>query len=107
MLKWNSKPVTDKVMLATAKGIDSVMSKCVGVAKGLVRVKTATLQGSIRITPTKMKGNELVGVWGSFGVNYAIFQETGTFKMSAQPYLRPSADRLYPTLPGEIKRFMA
>ena len=108
MLKWNGKPVIDKVMLATAKGMDSVMAKCVGEAKAIVPKVTTTLQGSIRVGgPTEMKGNELVGVWGSYNVDYAIFVETGTSKMSAQPYLRPAADRFYPTLPDEIKRFMA
>jgi len=107
MLKWDSKPVIDKTLLATRQGMDSVMSKCVGMAKGTVPVVTATLQGSIRMEPTKEQGGEMVGRWGSYNVLYAIFVELGTSKMSAQPYLRPSADRLYPTLPGEIKRFMA
>ena len=107
MLKWNDKPVIEKVLLATRKGMDSVMSKCVREAKATVPVVTTTLQGSIRMEPAKQVENELVGVWGSYNVDYAIFVELGTSKMSAQSYLRPAADRFYPTLPGEIRRFMA
>ncbi len=109
MLKWNGKPVIDKAMLATAKGMDSVMAKCVGMAKSIhpPNVITGTLQGSYRLEPTKQEGGDLVGRWGSYGVLYAIFQELGTSRMSANPVLRPAADRYYPTLPGEIRRFMA
>jgi len=106
MLKWNGKPVIDKVMLASAKAIDSVMAKCIASAKIDVPVVTATLQGSIRMEPAQMQGDNLVGKWGSYNVMYAVFVELGTIFMDAQPYLRPAADRLYPTLPGEIKRFM-
>ena len=110
MLKWNDKPVIDKVMLATAKGMDSVMAKCVGMAKSIhpPNVITGTLQGSYRLEPTKQEAGELVGRWGSYGVLYAIFQELGTVRMpGGNPVLRPTADRFYPTLPSEIKRFMA
>lgn len=107
MLKWNGKPVIDKTLLAAAKGIDSVMAKCIVMAKVDVPVVTATLQGSIRMEPAQIQGDVLVGKWGSYNVMYAVFVELGTIHMDAQPYLRPAADKYYPTLPGEIRRAMA
>ncbi len=135
MLKWDSKEIINKTLLATRKGMDSVMSKCVGAAKADVSKVTTALQGSIRIgSPAALKGNEVVGVWGSYGIKYAIYIETGTDPyvirpvkakalfwpgaahpvkvvhhpgIKAHPFLRPAADRFYPALPSEIKRFMA
>ncbi len=134
MHKWDDKPIIDKTLLATRIGMDSVLSKCVSAAKAIVPKVTTALQGSIHMQPTKLKGNELVGEWGSYNIKYAIYIETGTDPyeirpvkakalfwpgaahpvkvvhhpgIKAQPFLRPTADRLYPTLPGEIRKAMA
>lgn len=107
MLNWNGKAVQEKTIEATRKAMDRVMAKCVLDAKAEVPVVTATLQGSIRMQPTKIEGDALVGRWGSHNVVYAVFVELGTIHMDAQPYLRPAADRNYPTLPGEIRKAMA
>lgn len=107
MIKWHGKEVQKKVLFAARKAMDSVMSKCVIQAKFDVPVKTATLQGSIRMQPTKEESGDLIGRWGSYNVLYAVFVELGTSRMSAQPYLRPAADKYYPTLHAEIRRAMA
>ena len=107
MLKWNGEAIKKKTLDATCLAMDRVMAKCVREAKIMVPVQTATLQGSIRMEPTKLEGDDLVGKWGSYNVMYAVFVELGTINMDAQPYLRPPADKLYPSLPGEIRRAMA
>ncbi len=107
MIKWDDEKVIKKTLDATRLAMDRVMAKCVEQAKATVRVKTTTLQGSIRMEPTKLSGGDLVGIWGSYNVLYAIFQELGTIYMEPWPALRPAADRYYPTLPGEIRRAMA
>ena len=103
-VEWRGAQVLDKLLEAVKDGIDETMAAGVIKAKQRVRVRTATLQGSIRIEPAEIKRDEVVGYWGSWDVNYAIYQELGTYKMRAQPYLRPSADREYPHLKGRIAR---
>lgn len=134
MINWNDKEIKKKTLDATRLAMDRIMAKCIVEAKGDVSVKTATLQGSIRMEPTKLKGGDLVGIWGSYNVKYAIYIETGTDPyiirpkskkalfwpgashpvkvvhhpgIKAQPFLRPAADKYYPNLPGEIRRAMA
>ena len=134
MLKWNGEAIIKKTLDKTRLAMDRIMAKCIKEAKGDVPVKTSTLQGSIRMKPTRLQGNDLVGEWGSYNVKYAIYIETGTDPyvirpktakalfwpgathpvkivhhpgIRAQPFLRPAADKLYPTLPGEIRRAMA
>lgn len=103
LVDWNGEQVKRKAVTASRKGIDETMSKCVIVAKGRVRVKTATLQGSLRMEPAVVLGQRIKGTWGSFDVNYALWQEIGTSRMSGQPYLRPAADAEYPQLKARIK----
>lgn len=100
---WKGEAVKAKVRAATVAAINETMGACIVMAKGLVRKKTLVLQGSIRLTPAVQSGFRIIGVWGSFDVSYAIWQEIGTSKMSAQPYLRPSADTFYPTLALRIR----
>ena len=57
------------------------MSKAVKDAKQNVPVVTATLQGSIRIQPSEIKGEDVDGLWGSFDVNYALAVEMGNPKL--------------------------
>jgi HK97 gp10 family phage protein len=57
-------------------------------AKRLCPVDTGRLRGSITHV-TGIDNGEQVAYVGS-NVEYAIYQELGTYKMAAQPYLRPA-----------------
>jgi hypothetical protein len=100
---WHGDDIKRDVERASIRGVDQTMAKCVTSAKGRVRVKTATLQGSLRFQPAVSFGVGVRGTWGSFDVNYALWQEIGTAVMSAQPYLRPAADAEYPQLKRRIQ----
>ncbi len=127
---WNGDAVGEKMRAAIRFGMDSVMADCVVTAKGLVHVRTSVLQGSIQMRPAVDEGSRIIGIWGSYSVNYAIFIEEGTqphviyprFKKAlywpgadhpvrmvnhpgnpAYPFLRPAADMHYPSLGLRIK----
>ena len=76
-IDWKGQEVTDLVLEASRWAIDETMAAAVTDAKTNVPVRTATLQGSIRLTPSVRTGNSVTGVWGSFDVNYALAVETG------------------------------
>jgi len=101
-MNWYGDKLKAKIERVSKTAMDSVMADCVMEAKGLVHVKTSTLQGSIQMRPTKNVNGTLVGVWGSFNVKYAVYQELPIFKGS-KPYLRPSANKYYPELKKRIK----
>lgn len=105
-LHWKGPLLVSKAKAASSAALVKTAARCVTKAKTLVRVKTATLQGSLRFTPPQVKGKGVTIQWGSFDVNYAIFQELGTYKMSAKPYLRPAADEYYPQLEDLIRQEM-
>ena len=91
---------------ATRQALEEVAGDAVDEAKRRVRVRTGTLQGSLMFQPVFARGRQLVIQWGSFDVNYALWQEIGTSQMSAQPYLRPGADKAYPKLGKRIRSLL-
>tara|TARA_Y100000310_G_scaffold204664_1_gene204897 strand:- start:212 stop:547 length:336 start_codon:yes stop_codon:yes gene_type:complete len=104
--EWNGPKISNKIVDVVKLAMDDTMAKCVVTAKAKVPVRTGTLQGSIQMRETRIEGQVLTGLWGSFNVKYAIYVEMGTGRMSAQPYLRPAADQHYPELTKRIKALM-
>ena len=99
---WKGDKVFIDTMTAARFGIDETLAASVNQAKSRVPVRTATLQGSIRLEPAKRTHARIKGRWGSFDVLYALWVEIGTRFNRAQPYLRPSADSEYPKLVDRI-----
>jgi len=103
-LKWNGPIIAAAFLQAAKRAVDETTAECVVLAKGKAPFQYGVLQGSIMAKPAKITGSGGVAAeWGSFDVNYAIYQELGTYKMAAQPYLRPSAEIAYPGLEGKIR----
>lgn len=104
-LTWRGPAVEKKVEAAAIAGINETTGACVVMAMGLVHRRSGTLRGSIRIEPARSSGGRVMGSWGSFDVNYALWQEV-SMKHGGKPYLRPSADAEYPKLGGRIRGHM-
>lgn len=100
---WRGAAVAAHVRAAQIAGVNKTMGECITQAKGLVHVDTATLQGSIRLEGAQPDGNGVRGQWGSFDVNYALWQEVLPAGRGGKPYLRPSADTNYRNLAGHIR----
>lgn len=104
---WNGDELKKKKDKAVEWAMKTIMADCIRDAKADVPVKTATLQGSIQMrNPEKVEG-KWVGLWGSWNVLYAVFQELGTIFMKGKFFLRRAADKNYPRLGGKIKEGMA
>lgn len=65
-----------------------------GDAKGYAPVDTGYLRSSIG-TDVTGDGNVVTAVIGPTA-SYGIYQEFGTYKMAAHPFLSPAFDRRYP-----------
>lgn len=84
----HTEEVTNGISAATIRALERMGSQCEGYAVDLCPVDTGRLQGSITyrviISPEK---SVVVGT----NVEYGIDVELGTYKMHAQPFLRPAA----------------
>lgn len=88
--------------------VDRALIKCVKVnaseledhAKEIVPVDTGTLSRSIN---TKMEDGGKTAVTEP-DTNYMTYVEYGTYKMAAQPYIRPSFYRQEPAFKEDVKK---
>ena len=108
-LTWYGDRIKKRIDEAQRLGIDETTLACQDPAMSRVRVRTGNLRRSIPRghQAARREGGRWVGRWGSADVSYALWQEIGTARMSAQPYLRPAAQIEYPKLAGRIKKLFA
>lgn len=103
-LRWNGDDVKRKVERAARIGIDKTMAQAVVHAKRNHpgwKNRTGLAEGSVRIIQqAERRGSgQIVGVWGSTGVNYVIWLE-----LKQGSFLRSAGDAVYPKLKENIKR---
>lgn len=105
MIDWRGDEVKKKALAATVMGMKQTMSDCLTTAKDRVHIRTGTLQRSIKMRAPEIRGSDVVGLWGSWDVNYAFWQEVLPLEKGGKPYLRPAADEHYTHLGKNIRRF--
>lgn len=107
-LTWRGRQVAEDVRRASLAGINKTLGACVTTAKATVHVDTSVLQGSIMNKPAEPLGADgASGRWGSFDVNYALWQEVLPESRGGKAYLRPAADQHYGTLGANIRVSLA
>lgn len=100
-MSWRGDEVAGRVAAAAKLAVDATTAAAVTHAKQNHPWQnvTGTLEGSLQMRGAEIVSDgDIVGQWGSFDVEYAIFLELGTAVMPAYPYLRPAADAEYPKL---------
>jgi len=103
-LDWHGDALKRRLDEAQRLAIDETTASCIEPAKDRVRVKTRILQGSIQFRQAVKEAGRWVGRWGSWDVNYALWQEIITFRLAGhQPFLRPAALQEYPKLAARIR----
>lgn len=103
-LEWYGEQILGQIRSQVQSGIDSVLADAAAMAKSLAPVDTGALRNDITFKPAVISGGGLVGSFGAYSIVYAIYQELGTWKMAARPYLRPAADAVFPSLLSRIGR---
>lgn len=129
-LDWNGKAVSAKLKAAQIAGINATMGACVLQSKRshTWQNRSTILEGAIGIADyAEPTATGVRGVWGVQDVRYALIHELGgvitpvvakllafeingklvfakSVTIPAQPYLRPSADAIYPSLAGRIRK---
>ena len=96
-MKWYGDKAIKSVEDAISKALTASALLVEGQAKALCPVDTGNLRNSIT---HEVEGNEArVGT----NISYAIYQELGTSKMAAQPFLNPALEQNK----GNIKKIFA
>ncbi len=87
-VKWNDKKLTQQIASAAGDNILKAVLIIERDAKKMVAVDTGRLRSSITHEIIRYK-RDVIGKVGT-NVLYGIFQEFGTSRMSASPFLRPA-----------------
>ena len=82
-------PLAQVAVKKTAKDIE-------GTAKTLAPVDTGFLKSSITTSDLRSVSRDSPSAEVVASANYAIYQELGTSRMAAQPFLGPAADKHSP-----------
>jgi len=101
-LEWHGAKLKARIQEAERLAVDETTASCVAPAKDRVHVRYRILQGSIQFRPATRQGDATVGLWGSFNVNYAFWQEVLP-EPRGRAYLRPAAAIEYPKLAARIR----
>jgi phage gpG-like protein len=129
-LVWHGEAITEKMRAAQIAGVNATMGACAVEAKSshAWQNRTGTLEGGIGIAEYAREDESgVVGQWGVQDVRYALIHELGgvitaktakalaipqpdgsvrfvkSVTIPARPYLRPAADKVYPSLAGRIR----
>jgi hypothetical protein len=130
-LVWKGGAITERMRAAQIAGVNGTMGACVVEAKSshAWQNRTGVLEGGIDIVDfAQVDGAGVKGVWGVRDVRYALIHELGgtivathakalaipqpdgtvrfakSVTIPPRPYLRPAADKLYPSLAQRIRK---
>lgn len=91
---------------ATKSAMKSTLSKAQEVSKRNARVDTGYMRNNIDIDYIKASGSTVTGRYVA-RADYSSYNEYGTYKMSAQPFIRVGVAEAHPYFISEIKRELA
>ena len=100
-LDYLGNQVKTKVDNSARAAMHIVIRKCVHDAKENAPFKSGRLKKSIRMMEessffSRLFRRKRTITWGSFGVDYALWQEIGTTRMEGKWFLRNAASKFYP-----------
>lgn len=110
-LDLKTKEAQEKVRKAVLQGLRDTIADVAQDAVNLSPVKTGNNRRSIKYEVSGMGSNEVVdpkkmeaAVYSTSG--YGGFLETGTSKMAARPYFKPSMDKHKDEIAPNIRRYL-
>lgn len=77
------------VVDVAAKAMETTLAKTQARAQSNAPVRTGFLKHNIHVLPVEKKTDQVLGTIKS-DADYSSFVENGTFKMAAEPFMRPA-----------------
>ncbi len=102
-VEWYEDKIVNRVNTALQVAMKRAVLMIEADAKRLVAVDTGRLRASITNQVRQITRDVIEGRIGS-NLSYSAYQELGTSKMPAQPYLRPALEKNFPKIVRMIRR---
>lgn len=101
-MTWYGARIASQIDAAVQQAMDETAAAAKANAQGRARVDTGAMRDSIEAEVSTTGGGRRRMVL-SIGVDYGIFHELGTSRISAQPMIRPAIDAEAPKLTQRIR----
>ncbi|MCP0885916.1 HK97 gp10 family phage protein [Ligilactobacillus sp. WILCCON 0076] len=88
---------------ATATAMKATIAKAQQTSQSIVPVDTGYLRQNIVVKPVETNGDTVLGEYVASKADYASYVEYGTYKMAAQPYIRPAIAAVKPYFYSQVK----
>jgi len=96
---WRSDGTIARVADAAAQAIDETHVHCVLLAQQRAPRDTGHMARTIEYWPARRAGrNRVEGEFGNRTADYTLWNEIGTRRMPARPFLRPAMEAEYPKI---------
>lgn len=103
-LKWAGKELGGKIENAVRDAVDETLFAASTDAQQNAPRDTGFMASTIGVTKKAAGDTQIRGEFGNEVADYTLWNEIGTGRMAARPFLRPAADREFPKLPGRIAK---
>lgn len=107
-LEWHGARLRSEVVEASRAAINETLKEADADASSSHSWmnRTDQLEEEIVVEKATIVGDKVVGRFGTTRRRgfYGLFHELGTMHEIARPFLRPAADRTFPTLAEKIRR---
>jgi len=90
----------------SVEAMKTSLSRAVDKSKGLARVDTGYMKNNIQQDEVKEENGVVTGRYVA-RAEYSSYNEYGTYKMSAKPFIRVGVAEAHPYFISEIKRELA
>lgn len=99
--QWNGTAIAAALEAAIESAMEETAQAAVAEARSRARVDTGAMRDSIEATVERRNGavEMVLGV----GVDYGVYHELGSSRISAQPMIRPAIDQEGKRLPERIR----
>ncbi|MGK2898621.1 MAG: hypothetical protein ACSLE9_08020 [Burkholderiaceae bacterium] len=102
-LNWAGKAYNAAARQAVLGAVYQTLSAAALEAQRRAPRDTGFMAATTVVTrPPSIKGDGVSGEFGNETADYTLWNEIGTSRMPARPFIRPAADLEFPNLPARI-----
>lgn len=103
---WRAPQIVKATKAASLAGATETVAAATLRAQTLAPRDTGFMANTIQFQPATPVPTGVTAHFGNWTANYTLWNEIGTSRMPARPFLRPAADVEFPKVTERIKQHM-
>lgn len=103
---WRAPHIVKATKAASLAGATETVAAATLRAQVLAPRDTGFMANTIQFEPAEAVASGVSAMFGNWTAEYTLWNEIGTSRMPARPFLRPAADAEFPQVGERIKQHM-